>query len=437
MRSLQMELVTGELSNSLHTGELALDYIQHNEIIRQIFVDGVLHNLDQVSVQRLKLLNRMTKTIIEDAARGDFRLQMGKILFLQHRHDERFQRQLVRTERLFLVRVLFWLQCGFVFFPAMIILHDFFAIPTWAVFLPTVLDLVNFLLVGSGFRSVPRSGLQSRETHERALWQGVEAKLFSSRDRMYLKVWGLALSCLPWTLGICLCLYPGERWIPYVTFVPTFLLLWLPPLSRYWQTGQSCVLIKQVAVTLWIETSVIINWVLVVDSRAFFDLWVGWMTGPVSTMFVLLGGLIFLAGTTLAYPAAFVIANCHQGWHVSGICGLCMLGLEITILASLGGHEDEELGHNLSRFAVWPLLAGLIASANIARILVRQIVPGLVDAWCLCRGRGPQPPGQGPRQPGRLGAVAYILPPLLPPTISEHFLRPRWGGTLDTSPRRR
>jgi len=414
---------SNELEQSLMTsmaGELLLS-IGGNEENLHIFSEEILRCLDPPSISHLKCVSRMTRDVVTEAAAGDFRLQMGKILYLKNKHNERFQRQLRRVERQHEMFMLVWVFCNFVAFPTLVVLWDWGWIPQPLAFVPCYCSLIPVLVPRSVWHEAPRSGLRSQEAHERALWKITERKLFSKSDRLYLRLWGVAITWVPVAVGLSSLVSDKLPGLVYLAFIPCTLLLLIPIASRFRQTGQWSVMFKQTFVAVWIMFTAIMNWLLIVNAPAYLR-----STGscdifccncaPLLMVGAIIGWCGLLTALTVAFPVAFTIANFSRKWYISALCGCCAVCFEITVLA---GIQQGLAGHRQPAWvlALWPVLGGIMGCLRLAQMLITNAFPWLMCSW-LNHGESRR----------TLGAAAFVLPPMLPPTIGSHFLEPEWRG---------
>lgn len=116
---------------------------------------------------------------------------------------------------------------------------------------------------------------------------------------------------------------------------------------------------------------------------------------------------------TVAYPAAFTVVNFYKRWITSGLCGLCILCMEVTVLISFASTTSVAARRwPTFAFTVWIVAAGVICCGRLVYSIVFQRELGFTDCWVAQR--------------TGLRGDRFVFPPMLPPTISATPFEPRW-----------
>merc|ERR1712023_628829 len=104
---------------------------------------------------------------------------------------------------------------------------------------------------------------------------------------------------------------------------------------------------------------------------------------------------------TLGWPLAFSIVNFYKGWYTAGFGGICAMLGEFCLLVS-AAFGRQEVGRLFA--CLWLMLAGVVACIRLCVMVARR------------RGLLARPLTKQKVQ--SLQPERFVLPPLLPPTIS-------------------
>lgn len=396
----------------------------------------VLRSLEPAATAKLRTVSAAAKDVVNEATEGDFHIRLGQLLAQRVQYNKRFKQQLVTVQEEHL-RCLQWFLFNFlILLPILISLSvDFDMIPRWCSALPMVLAHSKCLWKSS-FGFPPSSGSPTLRPLEVKLWQDVEKNLFSRAHRTFLSFWGAAVSAALFWVWMSVMLFPGFPWLPYLALLPFGALALVPMIRRYRETGQAYVSLRQAFVTLWIFVTAAMSWFFIFDAAEVLSygdcfLYLCGMMGTFGGIVAILFWVVVLAFSTVALPVTFVVVNFMKGWHVSALCGLCAVCMQFTVISSGGLLERSQWP--TWRFSIWLALAGVIACGRLAATLaVRSLVWQMV-----CKTKF----GEFVRRSPVLrifcenlvahlrlqGAQSFVLPPLLPPTISADPLTPQIG----------
>lgn len=256
---------------------------------------------------------------------------------------------------------------------------------------------------------------------------------------MVLRIWSAAVFVAPIWVAVSALWLPHLVWFRYLGALPSAGLASAAMLRRYRRTLDPLVALKQAAVTAWMLGTVLMTGFVLFDASSYSC--VLYFCDAENNLTIVFGFLfwsIVLSMTTVAYPAIFMVVNLYKGWHVSAFVGACGLGFEVTSLAYFSqSMTSQRSTWPTWRFSGWLVLAALVVCCRLsftlaARALAKVRLSWKYPAHCpfhnevttklstVCDHlRDGVAPEMRPK-----GEQSFVLPPLLPPTMSSRAFEP-------------